>query len=99
MSESSHDIDATARNNLARILRGIDLVGLKAVGDSVGKDHTTICKMRSDGRFDELATMLAACRQRIVDVDSICISKKDFLALKTLADRGLHDLASEIGEE
>ena len=93
---SLHDMDATARKNESEVLRGLDSEGLKAIGSAIGKDDSTISKMRSDGRLKEYATIVAAAKKKIVDIDAICISKADFIALKTLAYRGLHEITNEI---
>jgi hypothetical protein len=96
MSESSHSVEAIARKNLSKILRAMDRVGLDRIGAAIGKDGSTVCKMKTDGRVEDIAMILAVVGIVVVDKDAICVSRDEFLALKTFAERGIHELMTEL---
>lgn len=72
---------ARARKNLSEILKAAAVVGQESLGAAIGKDSTTVSKMFSDGRMEQLATLLAAMGLKVVHEKYRCIDPNTLAAL------------------
>lgn len=69
MSESSHDIDATARNTHALLLQGIADKGCERIGEVLGCDKSTVSRTQSE-HLPKLCKLLAFLGYKIVPIDA-----------------------------
>lgn len=76
MSPLSAELDARSRKNLDSILKSIAAVDQKIVAEPLGKDESTIAKMKEDGRIEQFALILAVLDLKVVATNVRCVDTK-----------------------
>lgn len=76
MSALSDEVITQSRKNLNSILNSIASADQTRLAEAMGKDESTIAKMKEDGRIDEIALLLAALNLKVVATATRCLDKK-----------------------
>lgn len=84
MAESSLELDARTRKNLATILQGLASVGQSVVAQALGVSESTISRMK-EKELPELAKFLALIGRKAVPVEMKCYRPDAIAAIFTLA--------------
>lgn len=91
MAEGCIQDNSRARKNLAAILNGLGRVGQTAVAEAIGKDESTVSKMK-DRELPQLARILAACGLKVVPAELRCFDEKKIDAILQLAKSHLAEI-------
>jgi hypothetical protein len=82
--------DARSRKNIAFILNRLATVGLERAGEAIGKDNTTISRMKEKA-LPELAMLLAALGLKVIPVGYRCVDADTYKTMKRLAIERLQE--------
>lgn len=97
MSGSSQPASATARNSSQALLQALARVPLDKLAAALAKDETTACRVRSgEARVTlaEVGALIDAADLKLVSRDRVCVDRKKYEALATIAAAAMSDEAS-----
>lgn len=94
MASSSDTPSATARNSSQSLLQALARLSLEAIGKAISKDETTACRVRSgEARVTlaEVGALIDAAELKLVSRDRVCVDRKKYEALATIAAAAMSD--------
>lgn len=91
MAEACEQVDSRSRKNLSTILKALANVGQVRVAEAIGKDESTVSKMK-DKDLPQLARILAACGLKVVPESVRCFDPRQIEAILHLAKARLAEI-------
>ena len=89
---ADESIRIATRRNTALILSGLAGLSQRRVAELMGISESTLSDMKSDGRLERFASMLAALGLQLVPADAQVFDPKQIAALKLFAVLGLDNV-------
>lgn len=81
MTEVSPQPDGRARKNLSLILNAIAKTGLRRIAEEIGKDESTVCRMK-DAQLPAFAAVLSAVGLKVVPTGYQCVDADTYKFLR-----------------
>lgn len=97
MAESSQPAVSSARKSSQALLGALARMSLDAISKAIAKDDSTASRVRSgEARLTvgELCDLIEAADLKLVSRDRICVDRKKYEALATIAAAAMSDEAS-----